>query len=141
MKFLTYECQLRAETDPTVIETLTRKGWIEVPQPQYDPNTQICIWENCQWVIKPLIIPVPDQIAFWAFRVQLKFINKFDDVQNLIDSLQQPDQTVVSTQWEYGNFLKRNDFLTYLIINNNIVTSDEMDDIFRQAEILSLTIQ
>ncbi len=138
--YLTFECQLRAETDQNAIETLLRKGWIETPQPQYDPNTETCTWENCQWVVLPIIIPVPQQIAFWAFRVQLKLINKFDNVQNLIDNLPQPNQTIISTQWEYGNFLQRTDDLTLLIIQENILTSEQMDDVFKEAAIFSSAI-
>jgi hypothetical protein len=138
--FLTYECQLRAETDPDAVQNLLRKGWVETPQPQYDPSTETCTWENCQWVVAPIIIPAPQQIAFWAFRVQLKLTDKFDDVQNFINNLPQPNQTVLSTQWEYGNFLQRNDELTLLIIQENILTSEQMDDIFKQAAILSSTI-
>jgi hypothetical protein len=138
--FLTLECQLRAETDQNAIETLLRKGWIETPQPQYDPSTETCAWENCQWVVAPIIIPVPQQIAFWAFRVQLKLINKFDDVQNLIDNLSEPNKTIISTQWEYGNFLQINDLLTLLIIQNNILTFDEMEDVFKEVATFSSTL-
>lgn len=138
MIYLQYNCELRAETNTLAIETLLRKGWVETPQPQYDPNTQTCTWENCQWIVAPIIIPVPQQIAFWAFRVQLKLINKFDNVQNLIDNLSEPNKTIISTQWEYGNFLQRTDTLTLLIIQENILTSDEMDNVFKEASLLSL---
>lgn len=140
MTYLTYNCELRIESDPDAINTLLRKGWIEKPQPQYDPLTQYCVWENCEWVIKPIIIPVPEQIAFWAFRVQLKYINKFNDVQNLIDNLPPQQNLIINTQWEYGNFLQRTDDLTLLIINNGILTSEQMDDVFRAASLLSLSV-
>lgn len=136
--FLTFQCELRAETDPLTIETLERKGWVNTPQPTYDLSTQDCVWENCQWVIKPIIIPVPNQIAFWAFRVELKLLNKFNDVQNLIDNLPPQQNTVISTQWEYGNFLKRDDDLALLIINEGILTSKEMDGIFRRGQIQNI---
>ena len=138
--YLVYECQLRAETDAESIQTLLRKGWVEVPQPSYDPATEYCEWENCQWVVKTIVVPVPEQIAFWAFRVQLQSINKFNDVQNLIDNLPPQQNLIINTQWEYGNFLQRTDELTLLIINAGILTSEEMDDIFRAASILSLSV-
>lgn len=140
MTFLTYQCELRIETDPDAIQNLLRKGWTEAPQPQYDPNTETCTWQNCQWIVEPIIIPIPQQIAFWAFRVQLKLINKFNDVQNLIDNLPQPNQTIISTQWEYGNFLQRTDDLTLSIIQENILTSEQMDNVFKESAILSFTI-
>jgi len=135
--YLVYECQLRIETDTQSIQTLLRKGWIETPQPSYDPATEFCKWENCQWVVKPIIIPVPEQIPFWAFRVELKSLNKFNDVQNLINNLPPQQNIVISTQWEYGNFLQRIDELTLLIINTGILSSEEMDDIFRRGQILN----
>lgn len=135
--FLTYGCELRIETDPTAIATLERKGWVNTPQPPYDPLTQYCVWENCEWVIKTIIIPVPEQIAFWVFRVQLKSINKFDNVQNLIDNLPPQQNLIINTQWEYGNFLQRTDELTLLIINAGILSSEDMDDIFRRRQILN----
>jgi len=137
--FLVYQCELRVETDESAIETLIRKGWVNTPQPSYDPTTQTCIWENCSWVVKPIVIPIPEQIAFWTFRVQLKLINKFNDVQNLINNLSEPNKTIISTQWEYGNFLKRTDDLTLLIISENILTSQQMDDVFRNASLLNIT--
>lgn len=138
--FLTYECELRVETDPVAIETLERKGWVNTPQPPYDPLTQYCEWENCQWVVKTIVVPVPEQIAFWAFRVQLQSINKFNDVQNLIDNLPPQQNLIINTQWEYGNFLQRTDELTLLIINAGILTSEEMDNVFREGQILTLTV-
>jgi hypothetical protein len=54
--------------------------------------------------------------------------------------LPQPNQTIISTQWEYGNFLQRTDDLTLLIIQDNILTSEQMDDIFKEAAIFSSTI-
>jgi len=138
--FLTYECQLRVETDPEIIATLERKSWVNTPQPPYDPLTQNCVWENCEWVVKDIIVSVPQQIAFWAFRVQLKYINKFNDVQNLINNLLPQQNIILGTQWEYGNFLQRTDELTLLIINDGILTSEQMDDLFRAASILSLSV-
>ena len=135
--YLTYECQLRAETDQNAIETLLRKGWVETPQPQYDPNTETCTWENCQWVVAPIIIPIPQQIAFWAFRVQLKLINKFDDVQNLIDNLSEPNKTIISTQWEYGNFVLRDSLLVNIIMTQLSLTKEQMDQIFANANNLN----
>ena len=85
--FLTYDCQLRVETDPTVIETLTRKGWVEAPQPPYDPTTQTCTWQDCQWVVGPIIVPVPQLIPNWSLRAQLQIMGLFDDVQTMIDNL------------------------------------------------------
>lgn len=40
MTYLTNNGQLRSETDASIIENLTRKGWSIITQPAYDPLTQ-----------------------------------------------------------------------------------------------------
>lgn len=53
--YLTFNEQLRIETDENIIENLKRKGWIEISQPSYNSNVETCIWENGQWVLQPII--------------------------------------------------------------------------------------
>ena len=137
MKFLTYECQLRTETDPAVIETLTRKGWVETPQPPHDPTTQNCIWQDCQWVISPIIIPVPSIIPNWSLRAQLQIIGLFDNVQTMIDNLTGTEKIVAVQQWEYGNQVERNHPLIIQIGTELGLTSQQIDQIFIDANNLS----
>ena len=135
--FLTYECQLRAETDPAVIETLTRKGWIETPQPPYDPATQNCIWQDCQWVINQIVIPVPQIIPNWSLRAQLQIIGLFDNVQTMIDNLTGTEKIVAVQQWEYGNQVERNHPLVIQIGTELGLTSQQIDQIFTDANNLN----
>ena len=59
--YLTYDKQLRVETDPAIIATLERKGWVPAPQPAYDPATQQCEWVDGAWVVAS--IPAPAYTA------------------------------------------------------------------------------
>ena len=52
--YLTLDKQLRSETDPAIIATLERKGWVPAPQPAYDPATQQCEWVDGEWVVTPI---------------------------------------------------------------------------------------
>lgn len=55
----------RSETDPAVIDTLKRKGWVERPaQPAYNPNAESISWDGTQWVVTPLAPEMLKQIAF-----------------------------------------------------------------------------
>lgn len=55
--YLTLDKQLRPETDPAIIATLERKGWVPAPQPDYDPATQQSEWVNGDWVISTAAEP------------------------------------------------------------------------------------
>lgn len=50
---LTYQSQLRSESDPAVIANLQRKGWVETVPPSYDAATQHATeWANGAWVVR-----------------------------------------------------------------------------------------
>ncbi len=50
---LTYEFQLRSESDAAVIANLQRKGWVETVPPSYDAATQHAPeWQNGAWVVR-----------------------------------------------------------------------------------------
>ena len=55
MTRLTYNADLRHETDDDTIATLMRKGWHETAPPPHDPATQHAPeWRDGQWVSTPL---------------------------------------------------------------------------------------
>ena len=48
---LTFQNQLRTESDPAVIGNLQRKGWVETTPPSYDPATHRAPeWIDGQWI-------------------------------------------------------------------------------------------
>ena len=50
---LTYQSQLRSESDPAIIANLQRKGWVETVPPSYDAATQHAPeWLNGAWVVR-----------------------------------------------------------------------------------------
>ena len=59
--FLTYNKELRSESDEQIIENLQRKGWEETVPPSYDPERQHAPeWIDGKWVIRDL---TPAEIA------------------------------------------------------------------------------
>lgn len=55
MTYLTYNSQLRTETDPATVATLLRKGWVETVPPTYDPSLQHAPeWTNGEWIARDL---------------------------------------------------------------------------------------
>lgn len=108
MIYLTYQGQLRSETNPQVIATLIRKGWTEAPQPPYDPATQTCQWIDGAWVVAPIVIPVPTQVPMWALREAVIFAGEMTAVTNALNGLLQPEREIAWNRWEYKESIVRN---------------------------------
>lgn len=108
MTYLTYDKQLRSETDPQVIATLLRKGWVEAPQPSYDPATETCQWVDGAWVVAPIVIPVPDQVSMWALREAVMFAGAMTAIKNALDNLPEPQKSIAWNRWEYKENIVRN---------------------------------
>jgi hypothetical protein len=52
--YLTYNHELRAESDPAAIANLKRKGWTESPPPDFDAATESISFEDGAWVKRNL---------------------------------------------------------------------------------------
>jgi hypothetical protein len=48
---LKLDTHTREESDETIIQTLKRKGWIELVKPEFNLETQTCELINGEWVI------------------------------------------------------------------------------------------
>lgn len=108
MTYLTYDKQLRSETDPQIIATLLRKGWIEAPQPAYDPATETCQWIDGAWVVAPIVVPVPDQVSMWALREAVMFAGEMTAIKTALDNLPEPQKSIAWNRWEYKENIVRN---------------------------------
>ena len=107
MTYLTYDKQLRSETDPEVIANLLRKGWVEAQQPPYDPATETCQWVDGAWVVAPIVIPVPSQVAMWALRESVMFAGEMASITNALNSLPEPEKAIAWNRWEYKESIVR----------------------------------
>ena len=103
--YLTLDCALRAETDPSVIATLERKGWVVTVPPSYDPATeQPPVWENCAWVVQPIPAPQPYRVSKDTITTRVLDAGKIADLMTLIATLP-PEQQFLWTNyaWFWSN--------------------------------------
>jgi len=103
--YLTLDCALRAETDPSAIANLERKGWVITVPPSYDPATeQAPVWENCGWVVKPLPPPAPYRVSKDTITSRVLDAGKLPDLMTLISSLPADQQFLwTNYAWFWNN--------------------------------------
>lgn len=103
--YLTLDCALRAETDPTAIANLERKGWVVTVPPSYDPATeQAPVWENCGWVVKPIPPPAPYRVSKDTITSRVLDAGKLPDLMTLISSLPADQQFLwTNYAWFWNN--------------------------------------
>jgi hypothetical protein len=108
MTYLSYNKQLRSESNPQIIANLLRKGWVDAPQPPYDPATQTCEWIDGAWVVAPIVVPVPSQVAMWALRESVMFAGEMSAITNALNSLPEAEKAIAWNRWEYKESIVRN---------------------------------
>ena len=108
MTYLSYDQQLRSETNPQVIANLIRKGWVEAPQPPYDPATQTCEWIDGAWVVAPIVVPVPTEVAMWALREAVMQAGEMTAIAAALNGLPEPQRSIGWNRWEYKENIVRN---------------------------------
>lgn len=81
---------------------------------------------------------VPDEIPLWAFRSVLTLTGiSQESVGALISSLPEPQKTIATIQWEYGNYIVRNHPLISTMGSALGLTSEQIDSVFISAAQLS----
>lgn len=133
MTYLTYNGQLRSETNPQVIATLKRKGWVEAPQPPYDPATQTCQWINGAWVVAPIIIPVPTEVAMWALREALENVGELANVDQKINALPPAQRRIAQNRWFYKPSILRQSTIISALQQQLGWTDKFIDDLYKSA--------
>ena len=133
MTYLSYSKQLRSETDPQIIATLLRKGWVEAPQPPYDPATQTCQWIDGAWVVAPIVVPVPDQVSMWALREAVMFAGEMTAIKNALDNLPEPQKSIAWNRWEYKENIVRNSPIIIQLQQLLGWTNDFVDGLYKHA--------
>lgn len=98
------------------------EGHTAVPEDQLPPGTQ--------WVPQPPQ-PVPTEVPLWAFRAALAMAGLKTSAEALIAALPEPNKTVATQQYEYGNFIERQHPLINGLGAQLGLTSAQIDEIFR----------
>ena len=133
MTYLSYNKQLRSEDNPQVIANLIRKGWVEAPQPPYDPATQTCEWINGAWVVAPIVVPVPTQVAMWALRESVMFAGEMSAITNALNSLPEPEKAIAWNRWEYKESIVRNSPIILQLQSMLGWTNEFVDTLYKNA--------
>ena len=103
--YLTLDCALRAETDPSAIANLERKGWVVTVPPSYDPATeQPPVWEDCGWVVNPIPPPAPYRVSKDTITSRVLDAGKLPDLMTLISGLPAEQQFLwTNYAWFWNN--------------------------------------
>lgn len=133
MTYLSYDKQLRSETDPQIIATLLRKGWVEAPQPPYDPATQTCQWINGAWVVAPIVVPVPQQVSMWALREAVMFAGEMPAIAAALNGLPEPQKSIGWNRWEYKENIVRDSPIIAMLQQELGWTNDFVDGLYKHA--------
>lgn len=137
MTYLSYNGQLRAESDPEIISNLVRKGWVESPQPAYDPATQTCQWIDGAWVVGPIVIPVPQQVSMWALREAVMFAGEMPAITNALNGLPEPQKAIAWNRWEYKENIVRNSPIILQLQQLLGWTDDFVDGLYKHAQAIA----
>jgi hypothetical protein len=78
--------------------------------------------------------PVPQSVTMRQARLALSRAGKLDDVQAAIDALPEPDKTEALIEWDYSNAVERNRDFVQMIGLAIGYDSEELDELFIQAE-------
>jgi hypothetical protein len=137
MTTLIYQNFVRTESDPTAIARALAKGWQIQPAPPSVNDDQETYWEEGHWKIRAKPSNVPPLVPLWAFRASLALAGLKNQAEALIAALPEPQKTVATQQWEYGNFIERNHPLIESLGAQIGLTGVQIDDIFKTAESLT----
>lgn len=137
MTYLTYDKQLRAETDPQIIATLLRKGWVLAPQPPYDPATETCQWIDGAWVVAPIAVPVPEQVSMWALREAVMFAGEMPAIAAALNGLPEPQKSIGWNRWEYKENIVRDSPIIAMLQQELGWTNDFVDGLYKHAQVIA----
>lgn len=79
---LTYNNQLRTETDPAIIATLRRKGWTETAKTAHDDATEApAEWQAGEWTVRKLTAEELAARARKVWKNAAQFFQQFTEDQ------------------------------------------------------------
>ena len=109
----------RVESNPDVITTLKRKGWVELPDPT--PTAQ----------------GVPMEVPLWAFRAVLDISGLTAQVETILQAIPGDAGAVLRNQWEYATVAIRNHETVTGLAAQLGLTDAQVDAYFVQAGALA----
>lgn len=133
MTYLVFDGILRAESDPTVIATLRRKGWSDAP-PRPSEDAQ---WVDGAWVVPPPP-SVPESVEARQLRKWL-ILNghSIESIDSAIEAMTDDVQRqLTKNEWEYSTSYTRRHPMVEAFVRVTQMTDVEIDQAFREAALL-----
>ena len=84
------------------------------------------------------VLPVPAEVALWRIRTILKLDDKETMIEDALNRLEEPIKTGALYIWQYGTSIERASQTVSLLQNILTFTSEQVDDIFIQAQNIEL---
>lgn len=82
----------------------------------------------------PVYEVIDEEIPTWRLKAVLAMNNMTDSVNNILDSLSEPQKTVAKIAWEYGPVTRRLSPFVVGVQQALSLTDVEVDNIFKQAK-------
>jgi len=137
MTYISHNGILRQE-EGDALANLLRKGWLESPQPSFNPSTDQCLWEDGEWVVSdipPTPIPrlTPRQCRLWLNQVDGRLTTVRAALNSLPTGKAKEDALI---EWEFAVTVERGHPMVEMVKNLLTLSDTDMDTAFREASLL-----
>lgn len=89
-----------------------------------------------QWDLVQIPVVAPEKVTMRQARLALHAAGLLPQVQPAIDSLSEPDRTAAQIEWDYSSEVFRNREFVNMLGSQLGVTSEQIDQLFIQADTL-----
>ena len=90
-----------------------------------------------QYVDMP-VLTVPEEVQLWRIRTVLKLMQLETSIEQTLETLPEPSKTAANYIWNYGTTVERTSQTVLLLQSALQMTSEQVDDLFIQAEAILL---
>lgn len=88
--------------------------------------------------LPPTPLPVPEEVPAWRIKAVAKLAGIEPAINAALASLTEPNRTVATLAWAEGNVIRRDSATVQQLAAALGLTSEQMDDFFRQADSLAV---
>lgn len=84
------------------------------------------------------LIEVPQEVQLWRIRTILKSMSFEESIETVLNNLVEPTKTAALCIWNYGTSVERNSQTVALLQTALQLTSEQVDDMFIEANNIKL---
>ena len=100
------------------------------PPPVYDPQTHTCRWVAPQWIVAPIVIPVPSTVTTYQWRAALRAAGRLAAFRIYVNGLTDSDE---KDYWLTSPTISRTGAHIASMRTTLGVTNNQLDTIFIAA--------